>query len=68
MSSSVQLESKIIIDDKQVIYTKWNTTLKDALNLTKPQKYFNKYGQIVPLCIPIKGTIHLSTTKLEARS
>ncbi len=61
---SIQLNCKIVIDNNKIIYTKWNTSLKDTLESASETicVYYNKYGQIIPLYIPIKGTIHLFTS------
>ena len=58
------LESKLIINGEELIYTKWNSTIRDTLtrNSISPKKYWNKYGTIVPLCVPVKGTIQLWTS------
>ena len=60
----MSLEPKLVINDEELIYTKWNSTIHDTLVRTSisPKTYWNKYGTIVPLCVPVKGTIQLWTS------
>ena len=60
----MSLEAKLVINDEEIIYTKWNSTIRDTLvrNSISPKKYWNTYGTIVPLSVPVKGTIQLWTS------
>jgi hypothetical protein len=53
--------AKLIINEEQVIYTKWNNSICETFirNNITPKKLYNQYGKVVPLNVPIKGTIKL---------